>query len=65
MRKWFKHDNENIVQIANSLHSDFTVYAITDQGNLYFIHIDNKEFKVTKADQHFLGNYQTLDEKGA
>lgn len=61
IRKWFEFDNENIVQIANSLHIDFCVYIITDQGNLYFVYTDIKDLKITKVDRYFLGNYQTLD----
>jgi hypothetical protein len=41
-----------------------SIYAITDQANLYFVTIDPKENKITKVTKHFLGNYQTLDEKG-
>jgi hypothetical protein len=38
--------------------------VITDQGNLYFIYVDISNLKTTKVEKYFLGNYQTVDEKG-
>lgn len=52
------------MQISNSLHNEFCVYIITDQGNLYFMSIDLKEIKITKCEKYFLGNYLTLDANG-
>ena len=55
--------DEKIVETASSLHMNFSLYAISNKGNLYFIYIDMKEQKITKVHKEFLGTYQTINEE--
>ena len=52
IKKWFEKEDESIVQITNSLHLEFCIYAITNRGNLYFIYLDMKDVKPTKVEKY-------------
>ena len=64
VKKFFEHEDEEIVQLATSLHMNFSMYAITTKGNLYFIYVDMKDLKITKVSKEFLGTYQTANTEG-